>query len=357
MKKPLLGVIGSLPRPVGGVTAFLDRFVSRMFIPDIFLDYVFSNTKPIFCDDRVEYFVSDGFIGSSVTFFFKELQRLIVRRSKIIWFINFSTPGGVLRCALLGKMPGATWVLMLHNGELGHSGILRLLPVWFLKWLYRRFDKVLVISEQQANYYSRYVSPEKLVPVKSYLPAANYGHFSSIAVERLLALKAKSQCPLITLSGYPLKEYGYQLFFDAIEPLLDRQFLICLCCYGEGADRVRQFIPPACSDRVLVFNNLSEHGFTEVLRATDIYVRPNLVDSFGVAVADAVCMGKIVIASDVCERVPGAVLFQCGQVGALTEKLTKALDGELVLFGREAFDKFAATNTSKLMAVFGGGSS
>lgn len=356
MKKHLLGVIGSLPRPVGGVTAFLDRFVSRMFIPDIFLDYVFSNTKPIFCDDKVEYFVSNGFIGSSVTFFVKELERLIVRRSKIIWFINFSTPGGVLRCALLPKMPGATWVLMLHNGELGHGGVLRLLPVWFLKWLYRRFDKVLVISQRQASYYSRYVSPEKLVAVKSYLPASNYGHFSSIAVDRLVALKVKSQCPLITLSGYPLKEYGYQLFFDAIEPLLDQQFLICLCCYGEEADRVQQFVPAACSDRVLVFNSLSEHGFTEVLRATDIYVRPNLVDSFGVAVADAVNMGKVVIASDVCERVPGAVLFKSGEVEALRDALRQGLAGELVPFGQQAFGEFAEENTSKLCAVFPGGS-
>ncbi|MBK6639292.1 MAG: glycosyltransferase [Rhodocyclaceae bacterium] len=218
---------------------------------------------------------------------------------------------------MLPKMPGATWVLMLHNGELGHGGVLRLLPVWFLKWLYRRFDKVLVISQRQASYYSRYVSPEKLVAVKSYLPASNYGHFSSIAVDRLVALKVKSQCPLITLSGYPLKEYGYQLFFDAIEPLLDQQFLICLCFYGEEADRVQQFVPAACSDRVLVLITSSEHGFSEVLRATDIYVRPNLVDSFGVAVADAVTMGKVVIASDVCERVPGAVLFKSGEVEAL----------------------------------------
>ena len=261
-----------------------------------------------------------------------------------------------MRSAFLAKMPRATWVLMLHNGDLGHFGMVRVLPDCFFRWLYGRFDKILVISQKQQAYYLKYIRPEKMAAVKSYLPAPNYGHFSSVAVSRLLAMKDERESPLITLSGYALKEYGYELFFDAIIPLLDRNFLICLCCYGDRPDRVRQFIPAACSDRVLIFTNLSEHGFAEVLKATDIYVRSNLVDSFGVAVADAVSMGKIVIASDVCERVPGAILFQSGDVESLREKVRMALDGEMVPFGRQAFDKFEEENSSKLCAVFLGAS-
>ena len=354
--KCLLGVIGSLPRPVGGVTTFLDRFVRRIVAPDIFLDYVFSNEKPIFCNEQLQYFVSNGFIGSSIIFIVKELERIIIRRSAIIWFINYSTPGGVLRCILLPRMPGAKWVLMLHNGELRDTGVMRYLPFSLIKWLLGRFDTVLVISQKQASYYSRYVSADKLVSVKSYLPAPNYGRYSSIALDRFLAMKAQRQCPVISLSGYALKEYGYELFFEAISSLMDRHWLICICCYGDQAERVQQFIPVASLDRVVVFCNLSEHAFIQVLRATDIYVRPNLVDSFGVAVADVVSMGKVVIASDVCERVPGAVLFRSGDVESLRARLRLALDGQLVPSGRLAFDKFTETNTSTLCSVFGGGS-
>ena len=356
MNKPLLGVIGSLPRPVGGVTAFLDRFVSKLIPPDFFLDYVSNSTKPIFCDERVEYFVARSFIGSALSFFRIEFERLLVKRAKIVWFINFSTPAGLLRCLLLAKLPGATWVLMLHNGELRHNGILQVLPSVFVRWLYRRFDKVLVISDKQQNYYSKYVSPERVVAVKSYLPALNYGRFSSLAVDRLLKIRSKRSCPIITLSGYPLKDYGYELFFEAVTPLLDRDFLVCICCYGDRADGVKQFVPPVCLDRVLFFFNLSEHGFTEVLRATDIYVRPNLVDSFGVAVADAVRMGKIVIASDVCERVPGTALFHSGEPEPLRELISSAFDGRLAPLDPRGFARFEEENVIKLNAVFSGGS-
>jgi hypothetical protein len=54
----------------------------------------------------------------------------------------------------------------------------------------------------------------------------------------------------------------------------------------------------------------SKSEFLAVLAKARMFARPNNVDSFGVSVLDALQVGTPVVASDVCERPIGAVVFQ-----------------------------------------------
>jgi len=61
-------------------------------------------------------------------------------------------------------------------------------------------------------------------------------------------------------------------------------------------------------DFLHVFDSQSEDLFNQCLAQSDCLLRLNSVDSFGIAVADAITLDVPVVASDVCERFPGAVI-------------------------------------------------
>lgn len=59
----------------------------------------------------------------------------------------------------------------------------------------------------------------------------------------------------------------------------------------------------------------------DYMHAADVFVRPNRVDAFGISVQESLDLGVPAIASDVCTRSKGAILFPSGDVGKLNATL------------------------------------
>ncbi len=105
------------------------------------------------------------------------------------------------------------------------------------------------------------------------------------------------------------------------------------------------------SDNTIVFNNLNSNCFLEILKNCDILIRPTLVDSFGVTVAEAIYLNVPVIASDVCERQNGTILFKTGSEEDLTDKLEYVIENYKQV-KREVITKKPICNTNKMIDVY-----
>jgi glycosyltransferase involved in cell wall biosynthesis len=62
-----------------------------------------------------------------------------------------------------------------------------------------------------------------------------------------------------------------------------------------------------------------------LFRHADVFVRPTAADSFGISVAEAISVGTSAVASDVCQRAEGAILFRSRDQDDFKTKVLRAL--------------------------------
>ena len=66
--------------------------------------------------------------------------------------------------------------------------------------------------------------------------------------------------------------------------------------------------------------------FYPILLRSDIFVRPTNTDGFGVSIAEAIYFKVPAVASDVCQRPEGTILFRSRDIDDLTLKVKDVLD-------------------------------
>jgi len=73
------------------------------------------------------------------------------------------------------------------------------------------------------------------------------------------------------------------------------------------------------NDNVYFITNPCE--FYSILKKCDVFVRPTCIDDYGVSVAEAIYFGVPAVASDVCPRAEGTMLFRSRDVNDFTNKV------------------------------------
>ena len=62
-----------------------------------------------------------------------------------------------------------------------------------------------------------------------------------------------------------------------------------------------------------------------LLKYATVFIRPTLSDSYGISIAEALYVGTPAVASDVCKRPVGTILYKAGDVVDLSEKVRRIL--------------------------------
>jgi hypothetical protein len=210
---------------------------------------------------------------------------------------------------------------MLHHGEPGVR-----LPRTLLRSGLRRFDVIVAISDAQEAFYRAIgVFDERVVRMSSYvLPESGERDESDTVFSGWLADVRKRFRWLVVASGFPRAMYRHDWTIEYVSGRSDAALL--LFCYGAG--ETAEALRHARSSNVFVLFDREETQFNSALKVADIYVRPTAVDSFGVAAADAINFGCVVVASDVCQRYQGSILFEGLSTDARLQ-YTSTLDGIL----------------------------
>jgi len=288
-------LVGGFPEPVGGVTTFVRRLAASDERIEEVVDIVLGTKKAIPAGYSGRYRRLGNKWRGVVYLFF----RMMAWRNKYVHF-NFSNLNSLVFFVLLPKID-TQWILMLHNGVFNNH-----LPNFLVNRLLRRFDRIVYMNETQRESYRFHGVPDhRLVEASSYVRPVHSLPDSVFQKDIDSYFSAK---PTFVASGCPEPAYNFDWCIRFVGER--EQYQLALFVYGEGPERARIQKQQKTQKNLRVFWDQDEANFNYALSRAKCYLRPNRIDSFGIAVADAVNYGVPVLASDVCPRYPGAHTFK-----------------------------------------------
>lgn len=291
-------IVGGLPKPIGGVTTYLRRMLLKNFQSVVaFVDLYPSTEKQIPPGFKGKYISAK----SKFVCMLKLCETTLRFRSDVSYFFNFSKLNALLVFCVLPKFRNVRWSLVLHHGNLSSH-----VPGFLVKILLSRFDCIYAIgNNQRAAYESLGVSLYRIQVISTFVePQIDMCNVGSDVVD-LLERMSHEKKKVIVASGFPRALYQHDVSLKLIDGFKDRSIMFFL--YGEG--ELKSKFRSITAQNIFVFFDVNEDVFNYALKHADLYVRPTLKDSFGVACADAVYFGTSVVASDVCERAIGVCTY------------------------------------------------
>lgn len=323
-------VVGGLPHPIGGVTTFISRLVKSERSVSVLFDLYPSAHKEL----PAEYCGNYIYSGFKIITVLKLFLYAAIKKNLNVHF-NFSTPRSLMLLRWLPKKK-SKWALTLHHGNLGK------MQPWMARVLSRKVDVFLPLNSTQQQWYSS-VGVQKIVSSSSYLPAGEPLRNRDLQAE---IIKYRNEYDrIIICSGYPTDIYNHEVAYELMA-LRSKDLLIC-CLYGPGGLRDK-LIKLSDGKNIIVKDSLDENGFNFLLKNSDLYLRLNSEDSFGIAVADAVNFGVRVIATNVCARYPGAIIIPVGQsISELNEVVQRTFESPLMDRSDMSMPKFEYSRVFK----------
>lgn len=296
---PRVLVVGGVPNPIGGVTNFIYRLLENNKVAKV-VDLYPSTIKVVPRSYKGEVFFFRSYVHFFICFLF---SKRFHDNIDLIHF-NFSTPSALPFIFLLPKRR-RVFALMLHHGELTSP-----YPEFLTSLFLKKFDKLFCLSSSHLLFYAQYAGKDKCVRATSYLPASRSG-FEDVDCDVKDAVeKLKNHAGFCVISGYCDVIYNHHWVVDLFMTYENRRGLIVFL-YGDFDAEYYALLKAKAkgSSRIVFFVNKDAASFNFAISCADFYLRPTIRDSFGIAVADAISLGVKVLASDVCDRYPGAYLF------------------------------------------------
>jgi len=315
-------LVGAIPSPMGGVSTYILRciqFFGGRYYSEVLDPYPSIEKEKIAVKHKTPQF-------KGIYRWLWLALKVSTSKNSVIHF-NFSTTKSLFILLLSIKLR-RKWIVMLHNGELKNKGRLSRL---LFKFALAKVDKVLYISNfQKAFYTDNGIQNYKLVHLDSYLPSKIQEKNISLPSEFIL-FRSKYK-KVIFGNGYRTKLYNFDYLIKFAERNISVGVVIIL--YGSNYDVETNDLLVKSNlrlDNLLILKSVSSCAFIKLLSCIDIYVRPNYVDSFGLACADSILLGKSVVASNVCERFEGCILFDAGNYEDFECKIIQSMQTTQVI--------------------------
>jgi glycogen synthase len=233
------------------------------------------------------------------------------------------------------------WLIALACGIAGHAAPARLLtvhsgmtPGFVASGRHRKlltrlsckpYQRIICVSyEIQRALEDSGVDSESVEILPAYMEDSS----QLISPTNVLNKWFQSHKPLLstTLSFRP--EYGFDTLLVAFLGLRQSQPAIGLVVIGEGEgfESAKQQVA-ACGlqNTFLLLGEISHSLCLSVMASSNIFLRATRADGDSNSVREALALGIPVIASDVCLRPPGTVLFKNGDADALADAIETCL--------------------------------
>jgi len=146
--------------------------------------------------------------------------------------------------------------------------------------------------------------------------------------------KRSPKPPVVVTSGYRTPTYQYEEIIDAIEDARSHhpEVQLHLYCYGATDQPYWDTIVAKANqfDNVVIHNDITVDKWLIRLSEAALYIRNTSHDSYGVAVAEALFLRIPAIATSVCERTPGSVLFDLGDTATMTQLVCEMIGNQVL---------------------------
>lgn len=328
-------LVGGLAPPIGGVTTFLSQIAKSKHIARIIDFYPSQNKTPINLKHHISPF------SSALLTYLWLWGAVSFSRGKVFHF-NFSGCRALTLFLFLIKSNNK-FVLQLHHGSPFQSIENSRTLLFLSKLALKRVDGIIVLGGNQLEEYKKLGADSKRnIFAKSYISGSDI--FKKKEFSPLNQPKKK-----FIISGYPQDLYRIK---ETINLFKSRPSLsLKVCIYGDeklAASFLKNIDLPS---NITPYHQLTHEDFLLLMAECDCYLRPAVVDSFGIAVAEAIEIGLSVIASDACARHNGALIFESNNFEMFADAIddfstigvTKLKSSTEKLFTIKEYDDFMAS--------------
>ena len=153
--------------------------------------------------------------------------------------------------------------------------------------------------------------------------------------------------------------YGYNVAIEMFDELLKKynNKLSLVMCIGEDdqveINKLRNLAEEKGINQSIYWQIGAIKEMNALWKYTDIYIRPTSSDGDSVAVREALNLGIRVVASDVCIRPQGTILYHFNDISDFTNKVIECLNLEIEApqqkdFYKEMLNVYKSINTSYL---------
>jgi glycosyltransferase involved in cell wall biosynthesis len=251
-------------------------------------------------------------------------------------YFNFSGVKGLVLLSLLPKMGKSVWGLTLHNGDLDRGVSKYLFSRILMKIGLNKCDLIGTLSSSQDAFFRKLgVNKEKLHAISSFIPRdwnnidpPSFSEFPEI-IEWV-----NNGDSIFIVSGYPTVIYQHEKIFETFEKLWQdgyKNIRLVAFLYGSDSDGILKLLRARFESTpyAKLHWEKNEMAFLSALNICSGYIRMNTVDSYGLAVAEAISLGKPVLASNVCERFNGANLIDPSDFKSVSKFVIDVQNGNL----------------------------
>jgi len=225
----------------------------------------------------------------------------------------------------------------LFNLERNYLGFINLINSKFEKDIFRKSKIVIAVSDyvklEIINYYN--LQSNKIITIHNGIDLDEFNNIRKIGLKDKLGVSNI----IIFLGGFS-KRKGIRILIKALAEIKEKDWVLIIIGSGDlkskkEINNLSYFLK--IKNKILNFSNVSRELLKSLLFEADIFVHPSLYEPFGIAILEAMAMGKVIIAS----RTGGIpeVLANAGiLIKPSSEELRKAL--ELLISDTELRKKY-----------------
>jgi glycosyltransferase involved in cell wall biosynthesis len=210
------------------------------------------------------------------------------------------------------------------------------------KYCIKRIDQFICVGPNEKEKLSKYVDKTKIEIVQSYIhPYEDDSEYDRLPQNVKVFIK-KSDF-LIVANGnirfYNYEDlYGFDLLIDLMNILINQkrykvQLLLAVLGVKEQSEKEKKYYHQL-KDKVnkygleedILFYEVENTELFPILKKAQLFIRPTNTDSYGISIAEAIFANIPAVASDVCERPEGTLLFSSRDLLDLTKKTIDVID-------------------------------
>lgn len=301
MKPKNLAILGPYPPPLGGISVHIERISKWLIqkkIPFTIFNYGFSEDENVVPTRKNPIFYAK--------FLFKKSFNLIHFHNSL----NFE----YVYYYLFSKLNSTPILLTIHSEKILDSRPLtRSFYLYFLK--HTKFTKLISVSEGLSNFLNQQNIPTEFLP--AYVPPY------AIQPKKI----EKDGRILFLFSVWRLsreeaeKVYNVPLVFEFLKQNKD-QFKMLFMIGSKASSDLDYLNELTRSFEVEEdIEILFDQNIVNYVQNCSFLLRANLSDAYGISLQEAMDLGVPAIASDVCARPKGTILFRSGDLEDMTQKI------------------------------------
>jgi len=227
-------------------------------------------------------------------------------------------------------------VVTIHSGSFvnmcQNAGVVKR---HIIRYILDQFQRIIVVSDAQRQFLldEFKIKPDKLCVIPAFLPPPANGKalIDDKCVQKVLKLKNRTN-KLALVAGFVREYYGFHSVLDALEILEKKgiQLGVVFVFYTTSNPEYEATLRNRISSmtNVLILTELTPDIFCEIIKISDIFIRPTYMDGDSVSLREAAYFGKQIIASDCVDRPTDCVLFKTKDSDSLSEKIMAVIEDE-----------------------------